>query len=591
MAARNSNATAYLFSLISSTTYPPLPSLEELESLNSVLQSQASTLVTRDEEKRARKEKKRKEREEAAERAALEANERTRLNLEATERARIVRKGGSPAGFKVKRERSASPAGSNASTTSFKLAKAPLAPITYVGPQTKKKKTKRVVDSDDETRTRLFDRSTTLVSDSHMIHTTSTSGLKLKLSSAHPKSRPHPHPDPSPTPSNSTAVVSAVAGAAIDFSLPPHPARALVPIRPGVQKPLKPGPKRQSEVDEDFSNTKAPNQVAFTTFWSSVEPYLRDVREDDLAMLGFKADAPESYDIPSRGRHYSEVWDEEDEQPLGTTARFPVPNWRQNTSSHSHGGLALPHFVPVVEMRDENLLDEHRGLGNLTERIVAAVVGRSDSMATHDGLVYKEDVSEFDGNREASRVDVVELEDRMKKELRALMLLGEHEEFDPAGRDDDEIASALRQCQRLLLQQTNINDARKARLADIARNRLAFTEYQSSLDGIEKSIEAGWAKRVKKYGNLSKRPAGQALEPRPSVPDNLKRLIPVRNGWLRTVGKVMKSRPPGEVLGLPTQSIYDGIGEETEARDEKIVEETVEVESMDVDEVDIDVAV
>ena len=53
----------------------------------------------------------------------------------------------------------------------------------------------------------------------------------------------------------------------------------------------------------------------------------------------------------------------------------------------------------------------------------------------------------------------------------------------------------------------------------------------------------------------------------------------------------MKSRPPGEVLGLPTQSIYDGIGEETEARDEKIVEETVEVESMDVDEVDIDVAV
>ena len=83
-------------------------------------------------------------------------------------------------------------------------------------------------------------------------------------------------------------------------------------------------------------------------------------------------------------------------------------------------------------MRDENLLDEHRGLGNLTERIVAAVVGRSDSMATHDGLVYKEDVSEFDGNREASRVDVVELEDRMKKELRALMLLGEHEEVRPS---------------------------------------------------------------------------------------------------------------------------------------------------------------
>ena len=39
---------------------------------------------------------------------------------------------------------------------------------------------------------------------------------------------------------------------------------------------------------EDYSNVKAPNQVGLPTFWNSVEPYLREIREDDLAMLGFK---------------------------------------------------------------------------------------------------------------------------------------------------------------------------------------------------------------------------------------------------------------------------------------------------------------
>ena len=82
--------------------------------------------------------------------------------------------------------------------------------------------------------------------------------------------------------------MSNAVGSHIDFSLPTIPSRPLVPVRPGVQRPPKPGPKRQSEVNEDFSNVKAPNQVAFTTYWSGVEPYLREIREDDLAMLGFK---------------------------------------------------------------------------------------------------------------------------------------------------------------------------------------------------------------------------------------------------------------------------------------------------------------
>ena len=239
-----------------------------------------------------------------------------------------------------------------------------------------------------------------------------TSGLKVKLPTQS-KQRPI---DPSPAPST-----VASASDRLDWSLPAPHSRPLVPHRPGVNRPLKPGPKRQAEVDEDFSNTKAPSQTAFTTFWSSIEPYLREIREDDLAMLAFKADAPETYEIPPRGRHYTEIWDEEDGQLLGNTPRVSVPNMRPPPANQ-----AQVHWAPSVDLREEILGEEWRGLGNVTERVVAAVVGDAEGMKKRQEEA-KGRMAE-DGSREGARVDVVEFEERMKRELRSVMLLGEHEE-------------------------------------------------------------------------------------------------------------------------------------------------------------------
>ena len=236
------------------------------------------------------------------------------------------------------------------------------------------------------------------------------SSLKLKL-----PTQPKPRPDPSPAPTAS----------GIDFSLPSQSSRPLIPPRPGVQKPLKPGPKRQADVDEDYSNAKAPNQVLFTTFWTSVEPYLRELREDDLAMLGFKADAPESYDIPPRGRHYTEVWDEEDGMPLGSTPRVSVPNMRPIPGNIAASGS---HFVPVTELKDENLVEEFKGLGTITERVVAAFVADKEVSKAKSQAVAGKAAEDGGVGKEPLRVDVAELEDRMKRELRSVMLLGEHEE-------------------------------------------------------------------------------------------------------------------------------------------------------------------
>lgn len=448
----------------------------------------------------------------------------------------------------------------------------------------KKKKVKRVLDSEDEGSGGFLTARGLITAHPTPPPHTGTSGLKLKLApGGHNKSRPQSHAlDPSPTPSASG--ISSGPGGNIDWSVPPNPQRPLVPPRPGVQKPLKGGPKRQADVNEDFSDKKAPSQIAVQTFWQNIEPYIRDVREDDLAMLNFKADTPDSYIIPQRGRHYTDIWDEEDGNPTGSTSRYPIPSAR-----HPPNGVIqpIPHTIPT-EMRDINLIQENRGLGALTERVVAAVIGGPDIAEVNKEAAEKKPEPE-ESSREGARVDVVELEEKVKKELRTVMLLGEHEEFNPADRDDDDISSSLRQCQRLLAQQVQINDARKAKLAKVARDRLAYGEYQTVLDEMEKQIESSWAKRVKKYGSGGKQVIKDGVisgQGRPVVPDSLKQKLSVRDRWIHSVGKTMRDRPAGEVVGLPVKSIFEGIGNDTEEKDEKAIDESMEVDEMDADEVD-----
>lgn len=108
------------------------------------------------------------------------------------------------------------------------------------------------------------------------------------------------------------------------------------------------------------------------------------------------------------------------------------------------------------------------------------------------------------------------------------------------------------------------------------------------LDEIEKSIEAAWAKRTKKHGSGGKQQLQNGVisgNGRPPVPESFKQKLSVRERWIKQVGKTMLERPPGEVIGTPTKSIYEGIGE-SEEKDEKAVDEAMEVDEADADEVE-----
>lgn len=279
-----------------------------------------------------------------------------------------------------------------------------------------------------------------------------------------------------------------------------------------------------------------------------------------------QADAPELFEIPAQGRHYQDLWDEEDGLPPGTTPHHP-------TSSSPKGGRIpphLPHFVPANDMKDEALANE-RGLGVITERIVAAVQAEGHAVI-REGVVGEVREREKGEKLDVAKIDVVELEERMKRELRAVMLLGEHEEvsaqvahsstddqFDPSARDDDEITSALRQCQRQLKSQSALNTARKTKLAEVARARLAYSEYTGALDGIEKALESAWLKRSKI--SSSKKPTSVETRSRQPIADNVKKLLAIRAKWKESIGKSFEELDEGVVVGLPKRSLYEGIGE------------------------------
>ena len=165
---------------------------------------------------------------------------------------------------------------------------------------------------------------------------------------------------------------------------------------------------------------------------------------------------------------------------------------------------------------------------------------------------------------------------------------------------DDPIATALRHAQRELRTVLATNKARRARLAEIARDRLAYQEYLDLRDALDKNISNLYTKLQKKDGPKSHKkkkkpelngvsglPNGSGLPaPSPaalglitddehhlSIPDQLKQLVETRRQWVEKVGAVFEQKEresPGRIYGLPQTSIYQGVDEEVNGQLERV---------------------
>lgn len=330
--------------------------------------------------------------------------------------------------------------------------------------------------------------------------------------------------------------------------------------------------------DKDYSSAKPSNQINFTTFSTYVDPYFRPFGEEDLAFLRERGDRATPFVMPKRGkRHYTEVWAEEDgamsvDSPQQGRDKLP-PHLPRGSIENMSDGVAETDSLSIgplasrllAALRPENRQQDEKPTANGTTNGDVSMNGDDDDQP--NGITDDKDKdkdrnnplppasymkdSSTDAWKKAAhpKLEYAQVDERLKQELRHIGFLpqeGIESEYD--GHYDDEVAGRLRHLQSRLKEQILINGARKARLTDLVRERMAHQEYQTILEDLDSQVQGAYLKRTRTMGKSkkAKRPGGAAGAlaggaagmARPGIGDLTKMLMERRRRWIDTIGSV-----------------------------------------------------
>ncbi|EXJ85667.1 transcriptional adapter 3 [Capronia coronata CBS 617.96] len=335
--------------------------------------------------------------------------------------------------------------------------------------------------------------------------------------------------------------------------------------------------------DKDFSNAKPTNQVAASTFLTYVEPYVRPLTEEDMAWLRERGDRVTPFlAIPRGKRSYQEIWAEEDGMVLvdNNNEKLPLNQPRGNFDSINDDNVSTDQVStgPLASRLLSLLRFEHRSPPSETTNgmndLNFMATDSNDTMDL-DGLTNGQDnsekplapaaaVAEQAGPKVSSsqRLDYVQSEERIKGELRHLGLLGQDETPDYDAHHDDDISERLRLLQAELRRVLIVNGARKSRLLDLAKERLAYQEYSTIHEDLDSQVQQAYLKRTRTMGKTKKGGPG-ANKPRPGghgaggpgmavsvnrardIGDNARMLMDRRKRWESCIGPVFKDMKHG----------------------------------------------
>ncbi|KAA1071729.1 Transcriptional regulator [Puccinia graminis f. sp. tritici] len=332
---------------------------------------------------------------------------------------------------------------------------------------------------------------------------------------------------------SSTTTTTAVGGAATaeDYTVPIDPIFN-VPLPAPISVPHG-YPKTQGEVNQDFSKTKPPSsQVPIHQFQNWInDHYLRSFGEDDLAFLASEyssingcptvrvhlPSSPSSskqkdnhhqgetngedehqkeqqqrdatYDLPPLGRHYSELWRDED-LGLIEPSEKPTPG-----AGSGRGGGSGPRLSGSsrADLALHNLGTENVQLGPFTERLLGSIIPPPplpSSVHLSNHIPGPTAATLQPNPPQTHPLDHLELEQRVASELGLLGILPENgaNEWKEEEAEDDEISRILRRTQSVLRSQTKINQARKAIVQKIVKERMSVQEFETIKDGLDRLL-------------------------------------------------------------------------------------------------------
>lgn len=372
--------------------------------------------------------------------------------------------------------------------------------------------------------------------------------------------------------------------------------------------------------DKDFSSAKPTNQIGFSTFSTYIEPYFRPFTEEDLTFLRERGDRVSPFIMPKRGkRHYSEIWADEDgamaidsnnqgrdklapNQPRGN---IDVMDDDVAETDKLSVGPVLSRLLQAMRpeartqpTEDKPMTNGINGDADVKEEVNGELVGGApgdESKNIPPASFMPESTSEAWRKATHPKLDYLQVDERIKQELRHIGFLPE-EGFDGDydGHFDDEVAARLRLLQNQLREQILINGARKARISDLVKERLAHQEYQQILEDLDSQVQGAYLKRTRTMGKnkKAKRPggAGGGSHPtggagagmaRPGIGDVTKMLMERRRRWIDSIGTIFDDEKRGKVprVSDPDSTIFKGeimsdlMKKERQTWDEEVEEE------------------